>query len=270
MSKEYEMAAKRQPPAGDTATPATPASSPAAPDANPYKDSAAIVPEPPPRPATVPPKRFDDNPQVRPEDARMPQLRVMQGVSGAVGRGQAKPGDLLIDGGAPRQTMIVVPLKFNRSRRMGSGSGGNYLIECESPDGEEGFGSPGGECAVCPFSDPARKFPPPCDEVATFMVYGVEDGLIAAWELKRVARTNVSGTVLFLQQMFGFRNYAVAVHTQSQQSQFGTYFVPVVEKVDVPEEVLDRACAAIGLARTPRAQLAPPAERDADQDGVPF
>ena len=112
------------------------------------------------------------------EEASWPRLQLLQGMSPAVTSGDHKSGGLLHSTSGhlyteslAKKPIQFIPLFYFFSRvylgDMDDGGG----VNCSSPDGVHGQGSPGGLCAICPNSEwGENRRPPLCNAQHNYIV----------------------------------------------------------------------------------------------------
>ena len=100
------------------------------------------------------------------EDVSIPRLAILQGLSPEVSEGQGNPGDFFVKGlglNLGKGPLEIIPIMRSKSRikwrSLDQGGG----IMCQSRDGKNGLGDPGGYCGNCPEADWVGSKKPGCD-----------------------------------------------------------------------------------------------------------
>lgn len=186
-------------------------------------------------------------PEFSREDVMMPFLRLAQGLSAEVQNGVAHPGQWLLQGFDPADTITIVPLMFARMRELRDEDTREVL--CFSKDSYQGEGEPGGECAACPLNqwqgEKGAKTPPECTFMYAYVTYVVEHDALATLRFQRtsIKAGKMLNTVVAQR---GLGRFGVELSSSSQSGRKGTYSIPVINPVSLDEEVL---AAAVSKAR---------------------
>ena len=193
--------------------------------------------------AIVPVSTYSNETTFSSDDIAPPLLRLAQGLSPEVQEGTAKPGQWLLSGFDPRQSVTIVPLAFARRRELRDED--NQIL-CSSQDAVTGEGSPGGSCAACPMNmwtgDGKNRRPPQCSFFYSYMVYIMEHDSLAVINFKRTAL----GTAKMLNSAVsrkGFGNLALTLTGKAQTGKRGSYYTPQI--TNAPADVTE---IAIGMA----------------------
>ena len=180
--------------------------------------------------------------EISPEDVYIPNLRLAQGLTPEVQSGDARPGQWLITGFEPQAEVVVVPVAFFKRRELRDVDTREGL--CYSADSITGFGTPGGECAVCSMNEwtgaeGARK-PPACNFSYEYIVYSDTHQCMALLKFQKTAIK--TGKVLNTAvAQSGLGNIAVRLKADPRQGPRGAFFSPTVVPVKVEAAVLDEA-----------------------------
>lgn len=190
---------------------------------------------------------YTNNPDFDQEDTVLPRLRLAQGLTSEVQDGSAKPGQWLLLGYTPRQTLTVVPLLFTRRRVLRDS---DFNLLCASNDGVTGVGEPGGDCATCPEAqwtgtkETGRK-PPQCQFSYAYVMYVAEHGALGLLEFKRTSIQ--TGKILnTMVKQKGLGNFAVELASVSQSGKKGTFYLPSVKPLEIDEQLLAAARGELG------------------------
>lgn len=191
---------------------------------------------------------YSDDPHsiLEADDAYLPRLRLAQGLTPEVQDGVAKPGQWIIVGFDPLDTVTVVPIRVAKVR-VRTGDEGEVL--CQAPDGKVGIGDPGGECDKCPLRHwstlpDGSRVPPECDVQFRYVVYVMELGIYAVLVLRRTGM-QAAKTINTIILARGLGNVAIRLTSASQKSRRGSYHIPAVAPVVVSEDILAQARAGI-------------------------
>src|SRR5690348_14890417 len=117
----------------------------------------------------VPRVRYKKTQTVDPSSIRVSMLRLAQGLTKEVTEQTARMGQFLVEGYAPVDSLDIVPLATQKTRSYRPDR--NAPAQCVAPEGDFGYGDPGGPCAECPLShwgpknpQTGKGTPPPCTE----------------------------------------------------------------------------------------------------------
>ena len=192
-----------------------------------------------------------------PDDMTPLPFRLMQGLSPAVMAGDARPGEYQVLGVGPIDNPVIVPVARNKSRNRrveDPDDPDEQVLICHSPDGRTGHGTPGGDCATCPYSKWEGRTPPLCTDQWSFIIYMPNDGILAEWSLQRTSMP-IAKTINSLISMSGFGKLAFELKSAERGRGSRKYFVPVLKKVDVPEDFdYDTVMTAVQTKRIRPAQ----------------
>jgi hypothetical protein len=174
------------------------------------------------------------------DDVFWPRLRLAQGLSDEVQAGTAKPGQWVMAGQEPSETVTIVPVAFAKRRELVDNDA--FIRLCYSNDGLTGIGSPGGDCSVCPMTQWAgtreRREPPKCSLVYSYLVYVVEYETVAQVDFKKTG--SVAGKMLnTLAANKGLGNYAATLGSRRKQNNYGSFFIPSVVQSPLDEATKD-------------------------------
>lgn len=189
--------------------------------------TSLIVPEPEDEDAIVPVSAYSDKPMFAAEDITPPMLRLMQGLSPEVQEGNAKPGQWVLSGYDPKDTIVAVPIAYARRRQYRDPDTNN--IACESFDGEMGVGNPGGVCADCPMNkwtgEGKKRQGPQCVFMYSYMVYidEFDNGAILNFKRTSLAAGRSLNSLVSRQ---GFGNTVVKISSKLQSGAKGNYYIP--------------------------------------------
>lgn len=191
---------------------------------------------------------YSSAPNIDASDVFVPKLRLAQGLTAEVQNGYAKPGQWLISGEDPMDTVVVVPLMMNRRRELRDLDEGRQVV-CRSFDSLKGVGDPGGDCATCPMSKwtqgkgkNSKNSAPACNFIYSYVVYVVELDTVTILEFSRtsIAAGKMLNTTI-LQR--GLGTFASVLSANSSKGPKGTFYSPVVNGAKVTDKVLASAKA---------------------------
>ena len=181
------------------------------------------------------------NPLFTPEDLQVAKLRLAQGLTAEVQSGDAKPGQWVLSGLPPMDSVVVVPIMAGKRRRR---LDMERNIVCSSSDAIQGIGDPGILCAECPYSQwtpdpsrPGRNLPPQCTFIYSYQVVLPHAQMPATLEFSRTSESSARllNTLIFTRRLGQF---AVKLEGQAQQGRQGSFHIPQLSLVDAPEEDL--------------------------------
>ena len=133
-----------------------------------------------------------------------PRLRLIQALSPEVADGTGRPGDFVIEGlDETPSPLIAIPMARTKFRilRANKEDDPDTPVICMSNDAEFGVGTPGGDCAQCPFSKDRS-----CDLINEFILWVPDAGVFCKWQLQR-----------------GGIYTAKKIHTMIRQKKFGGF-----------------------------------------------
>ena len=165
------------------------------------------------------------------DDVTIPRLRLAQGLTKEVQDGNAKPGEFLLSGAAPRAEVVATVLAIAKFRRLTTTEEGTVL--CRSEDGYVGIGDPGGDCEECPLSKwinstdkGGKNTPPPCQFGYRYLL-DVDGYGQCVYEMKRTAIPAAKALNAMVVR-FGYGKTRIALKAQKGQGARGTYYAPVI------------------------------------------
>lgn len=200
---------------------------------------------------------YSDKPMFDNTDLFIPKLRLAQGLTQEVQAGEARPGQWLVLGAVPMETVTIVPIGMARRRELRDA--GTRSVICRSSDAVNGIGVPGGYCVECPLGQwspaPVKKGQaagpnqaPVCTFIYSYMVFVVESKKMAIMELSRTGE--LAGRMLnTMIVQSGFGNFGVKLSATSKQGPKGTFYAPSVSAASVSTEVLKTAMAEASAVR---------------------
>lgn len=189
----------------------------------------------------IPRVRYKKTQTIDPSTIRPNFLRLAQGLTKEVADGDAKMGDFLVEGYAPVQSLDIVPFAAQKIRTYKPDR--NAPPQCQAPDGDYGYGDPGGECAKCPLShwgprDPktGKGTPPPCAEAIMVRAYSLTHQCLLDISFRN--KEQRSGSFIAQQALTrGFGNFAVRLTSTMTNNTQGRWSIPVVTMLNgIPEE----------------------------------
>jgi hypothetical protein len=183
---------------------------------------------------------------LRREDVQIPRLSLANGMSTAVTQGTAKPGQWLVTGNAkPFDAVSVIPLAWTRRRELRTS---DFSLMCSSKNAEVGEGEPGGDCNTCPMHDWTKngeeKIPPLCTFIYSYIVYVKETQSLAMLDFKRMSIKPGKELNTIVGQR-GFGKAAVTLTSQGIKNRKGTFFIPKITPISLPQEDFDSAHKAM-------------------------
>lgn len=181
------------------------------------------------------------------DDVMIPRLRLMQGLSTEVQDGSASPGQWVLSGYEPKDSVTFVPLLFARNRTLRDDEGG---ILCRSRDAKIGEGEPGGVCDECIMNkwidnEKGPNTPPKCAFSYVYVGYVEEFDSVALVEFRRTS-INAGKMLNTVSAQRGLGNFAVKLKTSKQTGKRGTFYQAVVQPRQAEEALLAAARTALG------------------------
>ncbi len=192
---------------------------------------------------------FSTVPDFGVEDISMPILRLAQGLTSEVQNGEAKPGQWLLTGFSPSDTLNIIPLAYSRRRTLRAEEGG--AVMCAAHDGTTGSGTPGGDCTKCSKNvwsedEKGNRHPPECVFSYLYTVYVVEHNTIAMIDFRRTS-IQAGKTLNLMTLQRGFGKFAAILSSQKQTGKRGSFYQIVIAAAkNVPADVLELASHALG------------------------
>lgn len=190
----------------------------------------------------------------------IPRLRLAQALTPEVVNGQAESGQWVLVGAEPADTVVVVPLSWNKSREYRLKDENEIL--CSSPDakfghGEYGIGSdqnPTGRCSeeTCPAAQwtenkrTGKNNKPLCSLIYSYVVWDVTHGSLVAINFQSTSLQAAKLVNTMVKSAGGWGKIAVQLGAQQQKGQKGTFFIPTVAVAKVDESVIATAQAMLG------------------------
>ncbi len=164
------------------------------------------------------------------EDITIPRLRLAQGLTKEVQDGNAKPGEWLLTGAAPRAEIRATVQAIAKFRRLNKDEDGTVL--CRSEDGNTGVGEPGGVCEDCPMSkwinatNGGKNTPPPCSFGYRYLL-DVEGYGMTVYEMKKTALSAAKAlNGMVVRSGYGTTN--IVLRSQKGTGARGTFYTPTV------------------------------------------
>jgi hypothetical protein len=179
---------------------------------------------------------FSDTPAFDSSDIMPTLLRLAQGLTAEVQAGDAKPGQWLLPGHDPYESVTVVPLLFSKRREYRDADTNEIL--CVSDDSRTGEGVPGGSCESCPLShwvgEGKKRKPPQCVFMYAYVVY-VMEAQTPALLLFRKSALSVGRMLNSLVAQHGMRNTVIRLTAKGQQGRQGSYYIPAISPVSTED-----------------------------------
>lgn len=200
--------------------------------------------------AIAPIAAYSDKPIFAAEDITPPIMRLMQGLSPEVQEGSAKPGQWVLSGFEPKESVIAIPIAYAKRREYRDPD--TNLITCTSLDGETGVGVPGGTCAECEMNrwtgEGKNRKGPQCVFMYSYLIYVNEFDTGCILNFKRTG-LGVGRSLNSLVSRQGFGNVAVKITSKIQTGGKGSYYIPQLTPINSPEmdEIKDKARIFSGM-----------------------
>lgn len=202
-------------------------------------------------------RTWTSQPKMRASDISYPRLRIAQGLTPEVIQGAAKMGDLVMSGAEAVQSAVLIPVMWARARELRK-PGDNSTVLCQSVDGVEGKGVPGGHCEtaqgedLCPMSKwgapsqpGGRNTPPQCNLIYSYVCYSLTHKMLVVFELKRTGM-NQAKFINTMIERNGLGRFAVILSSQNKTNpNRQTYAEPVVVPSKVEDAQIQEALSAL-------------------------
>ena len=187
-------------------------------------------------------REYSTAPEFDKEDVQLPRLRIAQGLTPEVQMGMARPGQWVLTGYEPEESVTLIPLAYAKARE--------YRVDgellCSSPNALVGRGSPGGACSACPMAQwqekPDGKKHKPCSLVFSYVAYSITHGSPVVLEFKRTGERSARRLNTFIQAR-GLGNFALKVGAKPAQWGKNSGFEPTIDLAKVEPDVLEEARA---------------------------
>lgn len=169
------------------------------------------------------------------DDIVIPRLRLAQGLTQEVQDGNARPGEFLLSGAAPRPDVTATVMAIAKFRRLTTSDGQGDIL-CRSEDGVVGVGDPGGDCESCPLSkwvnatDGSRKNTPPACQFGYKYLLDVDGYGQVVFEMKRTAIPAAKALNAMVVRN-GYGSTRVQIKAQKGSGTRGTYYTPIIVPV---------------------------------------
>lgn len=172
---------------------------------------------------------------------KIPRLRLAQGMTPEVTERKATIGQYLVENFPAVDEIIIVPFACQLTRAYRPDPKGRSV--CSAPQGNFGYGDPGGVCAECPLSkwgakDPAtgRSTAPKCGESFEMRFYSLTHNQILDYGFK--SRDLSRGQFIAQQAMaFGYGNFALKMAAETTSNNKGQWYIPRLEMLSgIPED----------------------------------
>ena len=169
-------------------------------------------------------------------EIEIPRFKLLHPVSPEVDEGLGRGGDFLIDGfGVVPSPVIVVPVARSQMRqfRLPKEVDKDEPVSCQSDDAKVGYGDPGGVCDTCAMIKACRK-------IYRYIVWvpnpDMNGGRAAIWELKNSGRFSAQRINGYMREhLNGGPGFAIELTSKKTEGQGGTYYRPMVKRLDIPD-----------------------------------
>jgi hypothetical protein len=173
---------------------------------------------------------FSNQADLTVEDITIPRLRLAQGLTKEVQEGNAKPGQWILTGVAPREEIVATVIAVAKFQRLNNDADGSVL--CRSEDGITGIGDPGGICKECPMnqwvnSTTGGKNTPPACQFGYRYLLDVENYGQCIYEMKRTA-INAAKALNGMIVRHGYGSTHVVIRAQKATGNRGAFYTPVI------------------------------------------
>lgn len=192
-------------------------------------------------------------------DTALPRLRLAQGLTAEVQSGEAKPGQWVLSGFDAENEVVIIPLMRSKHRNLRDQD--NNIL-CSSPDGNRGYGTPGGACAVCPMAQwkngatPQERVPD-CDLVYGFGAWSVTHQSLVSLDMQRTA-IPVAQLINTILKSKGMGNVGIVLTAEGVQKGNRIFHKPKARVAKgIEAEDFDMAKEMAGVARQAPADVDP-------------
>lgn len=176
----------------------------------------------------VPATQFSQELEFQQGETAFPLLRLAQGLTKEVANGAAAPGEYVLTGYEPLESVTIIPTAIARTR-VRRNPKNNAEILCQSPDAIRGIGDPGILCAGCAFADwtedaRGNRYPPECAFTFNYLAWSVDHQTLVQLMMRRtqIPVTRVVNTMI---QTKGYGNFAITLGSMPQRNAKGSYHV---------------------------------------------
>ena len=195
---------------------------------------------------------YNQKPEFSQDDVFLNRLRLAQGLTKEVQDGSARPGQYLVTGFAPEESVTLVPIGFGKMREHRNPDDGREML-CYSKDALIGEGDPGGACAECPLNQwtpnpdkPGKNKPPICKFSYGYLFYSEQHDAVVAYRFKGMA-LNAGKGINTIVNHHGLRKVAITMGSEQKSGPSGSYYIPNVTVVAEPDPaLLEAAVTASG------------------------
>lgn len=199
----------------------------------------------------VPATQFTNEIEFEQGETAFPLLRLAQGLTKEVQNGSASPGEWVLTGYEPLESVTIIPTAIARTR-VRRNPRNNAEILCQSPDAIKGIGDPGTDCATCPFAEwtedaRGNRYPPECAFTWNYLAWSVDHQTLVQLMLRRT-QIPVSRVLNTMVQTKGFGNFAVTLGSIPQKNVKGSYHVATATPTrSVDEENFEAARSLMAI-----------------------
>jgi len=173
---------------------------------------------------------FTDTPQFDASDITPPVLRLAQGLTPEVQDGLAKPGQWLLVGRPPMDSVTIVPMLFAKRRELRE----EMDVLCVSDDSIVGHGNPGGICKDCPMNkwtgEKDNRQGPRCTFYYSYIVFVDEHKTAALLNFKRTS-VGIGKMLNSLIMRTGLKHTVVTLTSTKASGKKGAYYVAKITPV---------------------------------------
>jgi hypothetical protein len=185
------------------------------------------------------------------DDLAMPRLRLGQGLTPEVVRGEAQIGQWILLGHDPVDKVTVVPMRWGKGMVLQEKDDNAVLCssnDCVNGEGIYGLKSkenPTGRCQGCPMNvwtdgKQGKRVPPKCTQFYTYGVWSITHQAMALMELRKTAvNTAKQINSVIMQRKMG--NFAIELVGDQQTSGKNSFQVPKFRVVPAEDDDLQMA-----------------------------
>jgi hypothetical protein len=191
---------------------------------------------------------YSDKPMFDSSDVTPTMIRLAQGLTPEVQSGDAKPGQWIIPGFDPFDSVTVVPWLFAKRREYRDDEG---TMLCISDNSIEGVGDPGGPCEDCVMNkwagERGKRRPPACTFMYAYVVFVVETGSPALLYFKRTS-IGIGRMMNAMVAQGGMRKTVIRLTSKGQKGKKGSYYTPMIAPItgESAAAAIEAAAAKVG------------------------
>lgn len=193
------------------------------------------------------PTLWTDKPEFEAGEVGFPKLRLGQGLTPEVAEGNAKMGQWLFTGYEPLDSTVVIPIMFGRTRwKRKDPADRDSPIACQSADGKQGVGDPGGACKGCQFAKwgvrgpNGKSAPPACTITYRYVLWIVDHEAIGEVAFQRTSES-YAYLINNLIKKYGFGKFALKFGSITKRGANRMWAEPQISLTKLTPDMLNAA-----------------------------